>query len=149
MGYKYSAASLSHLSGVTPKLRKVFETAINIVNITILDGIRTKAEQEQNLRTGASQTMNSRHLPQPPDNLSAAVDAVVWPTDWDLLERGFQAVKRADPQLRILEHFWMMGVLKGIAYTQGVDLRQGIDWNGNGEFDDQTFMDMDHSEIRK
>lgn len=147
--YVYGTASKANLAGVTPRLRAVFEEAINVVNLTILDGIRTWAEQRRNILNGASQTMNSRHLPQPPDNLSCAVDAVVYPTNWELLEAGFNAVKRVDPTFKVLEHFFAMGVVKGIAHMKGVPLRQGFDWNQNNEFEDQSFEDMPHSEIPK
>lgn len=146
--FSYGTASKIHLSGVTKKLRECFEEAINVVDFQIIDGIRTWAEQERNLRTGASQTPNSKHLPQPGDNLSKAVDAVVYPVDWGALEQGFNAVKRVDPSLKVLEHFWAMGVLKGIAHMKGVPLRQGFDWNENNQFEDQSFMDMPHSETK-
>ena len=149
MPYKYSTASKVNLSGVTKRLREVYEIAIEVVDLTIVDGIRTMAEQLQNLRNGASQTLESRHLPQPPDNLSNAVDAVVFPVQWELLEAGFNAVKKVDPSLKVLEHFHAMGVVKGIAHMKGVPLRQGFDWNQNGQFEDQTFEDMPHSEIPK
>ena len=147
--FRYGNASKAHLSGVTRQLREVYEIAIQWWDITIIDGIRSRAEQEINIRNGASRTMNSKHLPQDPDNLSNAVDATIYPVDWDALERGFAAVKRVDPKLTVLRHFHMMGGLKAIAGMKGVDLRQGHDWDSDGEFHDQTFMDMVHSEIRR
>jgi peptidoglycan L-alanyl-D-glutamate endopeptidase CwlK len=145
--FRYGTASLNHLAGVTPRLRRVFLSAINLCDITIIDGIRTRAEQERNLANGASTTLRSKHLPQPPDNLSRAVDATLHPVAWAALERGFDAVKRADPELRILEHVWMMGALAGIAHEQGVKVRQGTDWNRNAQMEDQTFNDLVHTEI--
>ena len=147
--FRYGNASKAHLIGVTRQLREVYEIAIRWWDITIIDGIRSRAEQEINIRNGASRTMNSKHLPQDPDNLSNAVDATIYPVDWDALERGFAAVKRVDPKLTVLRHFHMMGGLKAIAGMKGLDLRQGHDWDGDGEFHDQTFMDMVHSEIRR
>ena len=115
MSFIYGNASKAHLSGVTPRLRKVYEIAIQWWDITIIDGIRTYAEQVITVRNKASRTMDSRHLPQPPDNLANAVDATVYPVDWDALEAGFNAVKRVDPKLTVLRHFHMMGGLKAIA----------------------------------
>jgi hypothetical protein len=149
VAYPYGNASKAHLAGVTPRLRDVYLIAAQWWNITIIDGIRTWAEQAINVRNGASKTMESRHLPQDPDNLSNAVDATVYPVDWEALERGFNAVKRADPKLTVLRHFHMMGGLKAIAGMKGIDLRQGHDWDSDGDFADQTFMDMVHSEVRK
>lgn len=147
--YKYGAASKNHLAGVTPDLRSVFMEGINLADIQIIDGVRTFAEQERNLATGASTTLNSKHLPQPPDNLSRAVDAVVYPVEWANLEKGFEAVKRVDPGLKVLEHFWMLGMLAGIAHMKGLKVRQGIDWNSDGDFSNQKFNDMPHTELVK
>jgi hypothetical protein len=147
--FRYGTASKIHLSGVTPRLREVYEIAIQWWDITIIDGIRTYAEQIVNIRNKASRTMKSRHLPQSPDNLSNAVDATVYPVKWDLLEKGFNAVKDVDPKLTVLRHFHMMGGLKAIAGMKGIDLRQGHDWDSDGDFADQNFMDMVHSEIPK
>lgn len=146
--YNYGLASKNHLAAVAKPLRDVFMSAIKIVNIQIIDGIRTFAEQERNIRTGTSRTLNSKHLPQAnAGNLSKAVDAVVYPVDWNALERGFIAVKKVDPELKVLEHFHMLGILKGIAHEQGVKVRQGIDWDGDGNFANQTFNDMPHTEL--
>jgi hypothetical protein len=147
MPFRYGSASSAHLAGVTPRLRRVYESVIDLCDVTIIDGLRTTAEQIINIRNKASRTMNSRHLPQSPDNLSKAVDATLHPVNWDALERGFEAVKRADPQLRVLEHFWMMGAIAGIAHEQGLKVRQGHDWNSNAQFEDQKFMDMVHTEV--
>lgn len=148
MSFSYGLASKNHLAGVVKELRDVFMSAIKISNIQIIDGVRTFAEQERNLRTGASTTMNSKHLPQADaGNLSKAVDAVVYPVDWNALEAGFVAVKRIDPGLKVLEHFHMLGILKGIAHERGLKVRQGIDWNSDGDFAHQTFNDMPHTEV--
>lgn len=147
--FKYGTASKLILKGLTEPLREIMEEAIKVADIQLMGGIRTVAQQLINFRNGASKTMDSLHLPQPPDNLSHAIDAVVYPVDWDALERGFEAVKRVDPGLKVLEHFHMMGVLQGIAHMKGITLRQGIDWNGDGDFADQSFEDMPHSEIKR
>lgn len=146
MGFRYSQASLVHLAGVTLRLRNVYLSAIQVIDFTIIDGVRTWAEQRINVANGASKTMNSKHLPQPPDNLSKAVDALPYPFDYDALERGWNAVKRADPQLRVLEAVYAAGVIKGIAHEQGVKIRQGLNWDGDKDFEDTTFLDIPHTE---
>lgn len=147
--FPYGTASKVHLSGVRKVLKDIYIKAADAVNIQILDGIRTFAEQQRNLATGASQTLNSRHLPQPPDNLSCAIDAWAYPSDYDTLEKAFNAVKRVDPELKLLRQYHMQGVIKGIAIERGVDIRQGNDWDGDGEFADQSFNDMFHTELKK
>jgi hypothetical protein len=147
--FKYGATSLAHLAGVTPRLRSVFHEAIKIVDLTIIDGKRTIEEQRKNVQRGVSKTMASKHLPQEPDMLAHAVDAMPYPIDWNAIERGWQAMKKADPELRTAEAVYALGVVRGIAHMMGVPIRQGIDWNSNAQFEDQTFLDLPHTEIKR
>ncbi len=62
--YLLGTRSLQKLQGVDPSLVKVVERAIQITSIdfAVIDGLRTIEQQREYVRTGASQTMNSRHL---------------------------------------------------------------------------------------
>lgn len=64
MPFSLGAKSKSELVGVDPKLVKVVERAIQISeqDFSVHDGMRTKAEQEKYVKSGASQTMDSLHL---------------------------------------------------------------------------------------
>lgn len=75
MGYRLSRRSLDRLMGVHPDLVRVVKRAIEITSIdfTVLEGARTTARQKELLDAGASQTMNSRHIPGA-DGLAKAVD---------------------------------------------------------------------------
>lgn len=53
------------LAQVHPDLVKVFETAAQTQPFQIIDGLRTLAEEEVNVQRGASETLHSRHLPDP------------------------------------------------------------------------------------
>lgn len=79
MAFKLSKRSLDRLEGVHPKLQEVVKLAITktSVDFGITCGVRTMSEQEENVRTGRSQTMNSKHLPQE-DGYSHAVDCVAY-----------------------------------------------------------------------
>lgn len=79
MAFKLSKRSLDRLEGVHPKLQEVVKLAITktSVDFGITCGVRTMAEQEENVRTGRSQTMNSKHLRQE-DGYSHAVDCVAY-----------------------------------------------------------------------
>lgn len=79
MAFKLSKRSLSRLEGVHPDLVEVVKTAIEITKIDfgVTQGVRTLQEQKQLVASGASQTMNSRHLPQS-DGFSHAVDVVAY-----------------------------------------------------------------------
>lgn len=74
-----SNRSLSNLEGVHPDLVDVVKRAICLTSqdFTVIEGIRSLARQEQLVASGASQTMNSRHL------TGHAVDLVPYPVSWD------------------------------------------------------------------
>ncbi len=62
--YRFSKRSKAKLKGVHPDLVKVMERAIEItkVDFTVLEGMRTLKRQKELVASGASTTLNSRHL---------------------------------------------------------------------------------------
>ena len=56
--------SLTELGGVHPDLVRVIKRTIEItpIDFAVSDGVRSIDEQRHNVATGASQTMDSRHL---------------------------------------------------------------------------------------
>lgn len=102
MGFKLSARSLGRLAGVHEDLVSVVERAIQIteVDFTVLEGVRTKSRQAELVASGASQTMNSRHL------TGHAVDLGAWVTgsvrwDWPLYHKIADAMKQAATELDV------------------------------------------------
>lgn len=79
MSFKLSTKSKNRLKGVRPELVSVVERAIELtkVDFGVTCGVRTIKEQEALVSSGASQTMNSMHLPQQ-DGYSHAVDLVAY-----------------------------------------------------------------------
>ena len=74
MRFKLSRRSLSRLEGVHPDLVAVVKRAIEItpIDFVVLEGLRTPEKQAELYRSGASKTLNSRHL------TGHAVDLGVW-----------------------------------------------------------------------
>lgn len=64
MAYRLGKRSLKRLQGVHPDLVKVIKRAIELtpIDFTVLEGKRSVARQRRLVRSGASKTMNSRHL---------------------------------------------------------------------------------------
>lgn len=62
--FKLSARSLNRMNGVDKSLVNVVKRAIEIteVDFGVIQGLRTVKEQEALFASGASQTMNSKHL---------------------------------------------------------------------------------------
>ena len=64
MSYQLSQRSLNKLNGVHPDLVKVVKKAITLTKIDfgVTQGLRTLEQQRALLNSGATQTMNSKHL---------------------------------------------------------------------------------------
>ena len=115
-----------NLAGVHPDLVKIVRRAAEISSVafTITEGVRTKERQAQLMRSGASQTMRSRHLVAS-NGFSHAVDvaalvggSIRW--DWPLYDRISIAIKQA-------------------AQEVGVPVEWGGDW--------KSFKDGPHYEL--
>jgi len=94
--------SIDRLSGVHPDLVAVVKLAIELsdIDFQVIEGVRSKARQEQLVKAGASQTMNSRHLTGHAVDLAALVnDSIRW--DWPLYFKIADAMKKAAGQLKI------------------------------------------------
>ena len=119
--YVLSRKSLDRLAGVHPDLVRVVKRAIEIttVDFAVLEGVRSKSRQEQLVKAGASQTMNSRHITGHAVDLGAYVSGSVrW--DWPLYHKIADAVKQAAAEL-------------------GVPIECGGDW--------RTFKDGPHFQL--
>ena len=109
--YKLGLRSKQRLKGVNPDLVKVVKRAIEIseVDFTVLEGMRSVDRQRKLLESGASTTMNSRHLTGHAVDLGAWVGGTVrW--DWPLYHKIAAAMKQA-------------------AKEEGVYLDWGGDWS--------------------
>jgi peptidoglycan L-alanyl-D-glutamate endopeptidase CwlK len=118
---KYSQRSLNNLKGIHPDLRRVIDRALqeSPLDFVVIEGLRTRARQIELVQSGASQTMNSRHL------TGHAVDLMpIGPNgpafDWPLYDQLGPAVKAA-------------------ADKEGVSLVWGGDW--------KSFRDGPHFEL--
>ena len=60
--YKFGKRSKNRLKGVKPELVSVLNELIKVMDVTIIEGLRTEARQEQLVAEGASKTKYSKHL---------------------------------------------------------------------------------------
>jgi peptidoglycan LD-endopeptidase CwlK len=100
MAYSLGTRSRQRLAGIHPDLVKVVERAIEIteVDFTVLEGMRTVTRQRQLMASGATRTMNSRHLTGHAVDLGAWVGGEVrW--DWPLYHKIATAMKQAAHEL--------------------------------------------------
>lgn len=102
MSFTLSQKSLDRLSGVHPDLVSVVKRAIELtdVDFAVLEGVRSKARQEQLVAAGASKTVNSRHITGHAVDLGAIVGGSVrW--DWPLYAKVAAVVKKAAAELSV------------------------------------------------
>ncbi len=102
MNFKLSKRSRDRLKGVHPDLVKVIERAIEItpIDFVVLEGLRTMERQKELVKSGASKTLNSRHLDGKAVDLGAWVGGQVrW--DWPLYHRIADAVQQAAKELGV------------------------------------------------
>ena len=119
--FKLGKRSIERLQGVHPDLVKVVERAIEMspVDFTVLEGLRSPERQQTLVASGASQTLNSRHITGHAVDLGAWVDNQVdW--SWPLYHKIASAMKAAANEL-------------------GVAIVWGGDW--------KTFKDGPHFEL--
>ena len=121
--YSLGVRSKARLKGVHPDLVKVVEKAIQLttVDFTVLEGMRDAVRQKKLVESGASQTLNSRHLTGHAVDLGAWVDDQVdW--SWPLYHKINAAMQEASK---------LVGV--------------PIEWGGNW----RTFKDGPHFQLPK
>jgi peptidoglycan L-alanyl-D-glutamate endopeptidase CwlK len=126
----FSAASLKQLATCHPDLIRVFTRVCSSWDCTVIEGKRTEARQRVYLATGASRTMQSKHV-YPLGSPSLAVDVTPYPIRWK-------------DYLRL---YAFAGFVLGVANEMGVKLRSGLDWDSDRNFAEETFIDANHFEI--
>lgn len=102
MPYKLSERSLKELTGVHDDLVSVIRRAaeLSAQEFAVHDGIRTLAEQKELVRSGASQTLDSRHLTGHAVDLVPVINGKLrW--EWDPIYRIADAVRTAAKELEI------------------------------------------------
>ena len=125
MTRKFTARSIKNMQGIHPDLRRVLDRALqdSPLAFVVIEGLRTKERQEQLVASGASKTLDSRHItghavdlmPVGPDGKGAF--------DWPLYNQLGPAVKAA-------------------AVAEGVELDWGGDWK---KFKDGPHFELDRA----
>ncbi len=102
MEFSLSKRSLERLALIHPDLRKTVQLAIlhSHVDFGVSEGLRTLERQKQLFKSGATTTLQSRHLTGHAVDLVAYVDGEVrW--DWPLYHKIADAMKAAADGLNI------------------------------------------------
>ncbi|MDQ3023219.1 MAG: M15 family metallopeptidase [bacterium] len=121
MSFSFGARSLKRLEGVHPHLVKVMKSAIccSVLDFSVIEGMRTLAQQKKYMAAGATRTMNSRHLTGHAVDVAPYINgAIRW--DWPLYHQLALVIKKA-------------------AADEGVPIQWGGDW--------RSFKDGPHWEL--
>ena len=124
--FRFGKKSKERLKGVDARLVSVLNELIKIMDVTIIEGVRSSERQEELLKQGVSKVKYSKHME------GKAVDLAPYPIDWDDLER----------------FYYMGGMIRGIGKELGINVRWGGDWDSDGNIRDQSFNDLVHVEIK-
>mgnify|MGYP003138668648 CR=1 FL=1 len=125
--YKFGKRSRDRLRGVDVRLVNVLNQLIKIMDVTIIEGLRSAERQEELLAKGATKVKYSKHME------GKAVDLAPYPIDWAERDR----------------FHYMGGMIRGIAKQLNVPIRWGGDWDSDGEIKDNNFDDLVHVEINE
>lgn len=125
---KFSAQSFRARAQLHPLLKKIVDAAIEKMDFKILDATRGELAQERAFRSGNSKVRfgDSAHNYVP----AVAMDLFPAPFNWD--------DKKAFIKLQL-------EIIRPIAKGLSIPIRQGIDWNGDGNIADG--WDMPHVEL--
>lgn len=125
----YSKSSKANLDTCHRLLQEVFFEVLKTIDHTILEGHRNEQDQNHAFKLGRSKLKwpDGKHNKKP----SLAVDATPYPVDFKDIPR----------------HFFFAGFVLATAKMMGVKIRWGGDFNGNFNFNDETFRDLVHFEI--
>ena len=123
---RFGKRSKQRLKGVDTKLVNVLNELVKIMDVTIIEGLRSQERQDELVAKGASKTKYSKHIQ------GKAVDLAPYPIDWEDRER----------------FHYMGGMVRGIGQQLNVNVRWGGDWDSDGEIKDNSFDDLVHVEIK-
>ena len=87
--FKFSERSLKNLYGVHPLLAGCVHDVMDlqVMDFTVVEGVRSKERQKELFDAGKTQTMNSKHLIQS-DGYGHAVDLYPYPIDMNRVNKG-------------------------------------------------------------
>lgn len=132
----YSKQSIDKLSQVDHRLISIFSRIIKYYDHTILTGHRTQAEQNAHYDANRSKVRwpNSKHNSLP----SKAIDAAPYPIPDKWGEAHWK------DKVRFYE---FAAIVRYEAIREGINLRWGGDWDGDGDYKDNNFDDLVHFEL--
>jgi len=129
---RFGKTSKERLKGVDTRLVNVLNELIKIMDVTIIEGVRSSKRQEELLKKGATKVKYSKHIEGKAVDLAPYDRTVKGKIDWKDRDR----------------FHYMGGMIRGIAKQLNIPVRWGGDWDSDGEVKDNGFDDLVHMEIK-
>ena len=131
--YNFGNKSRKELATLDPRLQEILNLAIAYIDFSVLEGYRGRDRQNKLFNENKTKLIwpDGKHNDWP----SKAVDISPYPQDWTEDSKG-------------QDRFYVLaGHIIHSAFSLGYLLRWGGDWDGDGDYRDQTFDDLGHFEI--
>jgi peptidoglycan L-alanyl-D-glutamate endopeptidase CwlK len=135
----FSKTSADRLFTCEQQLRKLFDKVVEKYDCTILEGHRGQIKQDAYFNATPQRSgvkwPNGKHNKRP----SEAVDAAPYPIpeNWG-----------ADHWKDMVKFYEFAAIVRYEAALMNIKIRWGGDWDGDGDYRDQTFDDLVHFELR-
>lgn len=137
--YTFGAESAKRLATCDQKLQKIAQRALSygVMDFSILEGIRSLEKQQEEFRAGRSQIDGVTKLSMHQHNPSRAFDLLPFPA-------VVNGVNVWDDKQRFAV---LAGLICAAAAEEGISIRWGGDWDGDGNNADSKLHDMPHFEL--
>jgi len=128
----FGKKSLAQLDTCHPKLQNILWEMIHYTDFSVVCGHRNLKDQNAAYAQKRSQKPwpHGKHNSLP----SLAVDIYPYPMP-------------PDTAAGMRRHCWLSGYVKCVADKLNIPIRQGIDWDSDGDFGDQRLNDLCHHEL--
>ena len=137
--FRFGKSSSEKLATCDIRLQRIMQRALSfgIMDFSIIEGYRSIEEQQDKFKQGLSEidgiSKKGKHNYSP----SLAVDIMPYPT-------GINGVDVWKDKQRFCV---LAGIVLSSAKLEGVKIRWGGDWDGDGNNADSNFSDLPHFEI--
>jgi len=148
MSYSFGKRSKERLNTCHKDMILIMEETIKMYDFSVLEGLRTAEKQAEYFETGRSKldgvNKKSKHQDSG-DGLSYAIDIMPY-------KKGSNAFSGEQKDLR--RFYYLAGAVKMTAHRLLEEgkishtVRWGGDWNSNDLFDDNSFDDLPHFELK-
>ncbi len=138
------------LDTCTEDIKLLINTVSKHRGCRVLCGRRGRKDQNAyyNQKKSKVKYPNSKHNKRPSEGVDTCPDPIPdnWGAiSWKLIPKQYR--ERIKKEIKELCEFYNFnGYVKATADQLGIKIRQGHDWDGDNEFNDQTFDDIIHTE---